>query len=243
MSEKPYYLAYESRYQTLLAAGGTEWGHEVGDEGLAALLAEWVKHHQLRGKRIIEFACGMGAPGMLLSRLGCRYHGTDASPTAVEKTRELLRDLPGARVDVLDMVKDTTGECYDAALECSSLHMLVADVDRAAYLRNACNSLKSGAPMLFCDVGYGRNAYSGPVDSPEQWRALFDEDFTTPQQRFVKSGDKQVEVWLPTLPARGRNREDYIAEMTAAGFIVDALIENADPGQEPRSANIFVHKP
>lgn len=75
--DKPYYLAYEERYQTAFAAGIDYWGHDPGDTTLAEALDGWVRANRLSGRRVIEFACGEGAAGILLSRLGCRYLGVD----------------------------------------------------------------------------------------------------------------------------------------------------------------------
>ena len=36
--DKPYYLAYEERYQTAFAAGIDYWGHDPGDTTLAEAL-------------------------------------------------------------------------------------------------------------------------------------------------------------------------------------------------------------
>ena len=243
MPDKPYYLAYESRYQKVFAAGGDCWGHGSDDETLAITLEKWVNDNQLKGKRVGEYACGEGASGVLLSRLGCLYHGVDISPSAVEKAKESLLDFPVARVSQLDMVKETTGEVYDAALDCMGFHMLVTDSDRAAYLRNAYNSLKRGAPMLFFRETYRREVYNGNVESLEQWKSITGDDYDTPQQRFAKSGDKEVEVWIPLVPARARNKEGYIAEMNDAGFVVDDFVEMDMNEQCPYSASIYVHKP
>lgn len=73
--EKPYYLAYENRYKKIFEAGADHWGHTPDDEILYATLEKWVYKNNLFGKRIIEFACGEGACGVILSKLGCYYHG------------------------------------------------------------------------------------------------------------------------------------------------------------------------
>ena len=77
MSNKPYYLAYEKRYQTVFSAGVKRWGHSPDDSELLATITEWVKQNNLSGKRVLEFACGEGATGVILSKLGCIYHGVD----------------------------------------------------------------------------------------------------------------------------------------------------------------------
>lgn len=141
MKTPPYYLAYEKRYQTVYEAGGERWGHSPNDQELYITLKEWVTANNLTGKNIIEFACGEGASGVILSELGCVYHGIDISPSAVMRAKETLRRYPNAKVDILDMVQEATSGKYDAALDCMGFHMLVTDEDRQSYLRNAFLSL------------------------------------------------------------------------------------------------------
>lgn len=108
--DKPYYLAYEERYQTAFAAGIDYWGHDPGDTTLAEALDGWVRANRLSGRRVIEFACGEGAAGILLSRLGCRYLGVDIAPSAVEKTKQRLAGFQNAQVRLLDMVTQAAGD-------------------------------------------------------------------------------------------------------------------------------------
>ena len=85
-----YYEAYEKRYQAVREVGDYVWGHTPDDNELIALLGEWTQKHSLTGKKVVEFACGEGAGGVVLSRLGCMYQGYDIAPSAIEKTRALL---------------------------------------------------------------------------------------------------------------------------------------------------------
>ena len=88
MKTPPYYLAYEKRYQTVYEAGGERWGHSPNDQELYITPKEWVTADNLTGKNIIEFACGEGASGVILSELGCVYHGIDISSSAVMRAKE-----------------------------------------------------------------------------------------------------------------------------------------------------------
>ena len=91
MNPHPYHLSYEARYKKVYAAGADYWGHTPDDEELTEVLTGWVARHNLKGKRIIEFFCGEGASGVILSKLGCIYHGVDISPTALEKAAKSSR--------------------------------------------------------------------------------------------------------------------------------------------------------
>ena len=147
--EDPYYFAYESRYKKAFTAGIERWGHSPDDSILFSALSKWVMENQLQGKRIIEFGCGEGAGGEILSRLGCIYHGVDISPSVIEKTSITLQQFPQATISLLDMVNDDIKGKFDGAIDIMALHMLILDSDRQKYLKNAYNCLNKNAPMIF----------------------------------------------------------------------------------------------
>lgn len=242
---EPYYLAYEQRYRRVYEAGGERWGHDTEDPVLAQALANWVRDNGLEGKMVIEYACGEGAAGVILSRLGCRYHGVDIAPSAVERAAEALRPFPQAQVSLLDMVKQAPQGAYDAALDCMGYHMLVTDPDRAAYLNNAASALKRGAPMLFFRESYREpEPQAGPVDTYARWLELTGEDYQTLQLRHTIQRDgREAPVWIPPVPARARSRAGYLREMRAAGFEVEAFVPMALNQQCTYSASIYVRKP
>lgn len=242
MEDKPYYMAYESRYQKVFEAGAKWWGHSPDNEDLVSALTEWVDKYQLKGKKVVEFACGEGASGVILSRLGCIYQGFDIAPTAVEKARAELRNFPQARVSLLDMVSQQAGDIYDGSLDSMGFHMLVTDSDRASYLKNANASLKSGAPMLFYRECYRSDAYQGKVETFEEWVKITGSDYTTPDKRIAKYNGREVEVYIPLVPARANTRAGYEHEMKAAGFVTDDFREMDINDQNPYSASIYVRK-
>ncbi|HOG00322.1 MAG TPA: class I SAM-dependent methyltransferase [Clostridia bacterium] len=240
---KPYYLAYEARYQKVFAAGVECWGHSPDDETLVSTLGKWVNENNLAGKKIIEFACGEGACGVILSRSGCRYRGVDIAASAIEKAQNRLRGFPDARVGIMDMVKERTNETYDAALDCMGFHMLVTDHERKTYLQNAFDSLKSGAPMLFFRESYRETAYGGKVDTYEQWKEICGEDYETPSLRCNKSGDQEIELWIPLVPGRPKSKDGYFKEIQSVGFVAEDFIEMDLNNQNPYSASIYARKP
>ncbi len=239
---KPYYLAYDARYQKVFAAGVKHWGHSPNDETLVKTLTKWVTDNNLVGKRIIEFACGEGACGVILSKLGCHYHGVDISPAAIEKAEVALLDFPNSRIGLLDMVKETTGEIYDAALDCMGFHMLVTDQDRKKYLLNAYKSIKQGSPMLFFRQSYKEDAFDGTVLTFEQWKEISGEDYETPKLRSSQKGDSEIEILIPLVPGRAKNKRGYYDELTSAGFTIEAFVEMELNSENPYSASIFVRK-
>jgi len=242
MTNEPYYMAYEKRYKAAYDAGANLWGHKPDDEVLVAALTDWVAKNNLQGKHVVEFACGEGSVGIILSRLGCIYQGFDISPLAVARSGQALADYPTASVAVLDMVNQCPTGVYDAALDVMGLHMLVVDADREKYLANMRSALKPGAPALFFREAYRTNAYSGAVSSFEEWLAISKDDYETPSPRTVVNDGVEYTVNIPLVPARGKNKADYIGEMTAAGFVVDDFIEMVESQNIVYSASIYVHK-
>ena len=243
--KEPYYKAYEKRYQAAFSAGAERWGHSPDNEVLYNTLKSWVEENNLQGKSIIEYACGEGACGVILSELGCVYHGVDISPSAIEKSNKLLETYPNATVEVLDMVKESVKGKYDAALDCMGFHMLVTDNDRYLYLKNAYNSLKENSPMLFFRESYRQDgAYHGTVHSVENWAQITGEDYTTLQSRQVKNScdGGVVEVLVPLLPARAKDKNGYIEEFENMGFDVEKFVEMDVSSVIPHSASIYVRK-
>lgn len=243
--KEPYYKAYEKRYQAVFSSGAERWGHSPDDEVLYNTLKLWVEENNLQGKRIIEYACGEGACGVILSELGCFYHGVDISPSAIEKSKKLLEKYSNATVEVLDMVMESVKEKYDAALDCMGFHMLVTDKDRELYLNNAYNSLKENSPMLFFRESYrNEGTYRGVVNSVDEWAQITGEDYKTLQLRQVRISDNGgiVEVSVPLLPARAKDKNGYIEEFENIGFDVEKFIEMDVSTAIPYSASIYVRK-
>lgn len=240
-----YYEAYEKRYQAVYAAGVENWGHSSDNKVLYNALKNWVEENNLKGKKIIEFACGEGASGVILSELGCVYFGVDISPSAIEKTAKKINKYPNAKCKVLDMVKDQPDEKFDAALDCMGLHMLVTDSDRENYLKNAYEILNDGAPMLFFRESYRREGtYQGTVNSFDEWVKITGEDYETLQNRYVrnKKENKDVEVFIPLLPARAKDEKGYVKEFENVGFKIEKFIEMDVSEAIVSSASIFVRK-
>ena len=244
--KEAYYMAYEKRYKAVFEAGASRWGHSPDDPVLYQTLADWVAQNSLRGKKVVEFACGEGACGAILSSLGCIYQGYDISPTAVKKARENLEKYKNVSVGVLDMVTERADGIYDGALDCMGLHMLVTDADREAYLKNSFRILRERAPMLFFREAYrnglGGEAYKGVVHSFDEWKEISGTDYKTPEIRTASTENGEVEVLIPLVPARARDEEDYRAEMERAGFAVEKFIEMADSEAIPYSATIFARR-
>lgn len=241
--DKLYYEAYEGRYRAVQSVSrDLFWGHSPEDEELHKYLSGWVSEHGLQGKRVVEFCCGEGGSGAVLAALGCVYQGYDIAPSAISKAQDVLKSLPNAQVEVRDLVKNALpAEQFDAALDVMGFHMLVVDGDRKAYLQNMLDALKPGAPAFFFHQLYRREAYGGPIDSFEKWQQVSGSDYSTPEEREI--GRTGRTVMIPLVPGRARTKEDYMAELKTAGFIVDEFMEMGENQKCPFSCSFHVHKP
>lgn len=238
MGNMEYYKAYEKRYQAVEKANIELWGNSEKDTVLADTLKKWVNDNGLKGKHVIEFACGEGSCGILLSELGVIYCGVDIAPTAVKKSKERLARFPSARVELLDMVKEAPKERFDAALDVMGFHMLVTDSDRKHYLEHAYSCLSDHAPMLFFRESYSEKAEVPKVENFADFQNITGSDYETPQKRMVNG----KEVMIPLLPARARSEAGYVAEFEAAGFTVEAFERSKENGSILYSADIYVRK-
>jgi len=170
-------------------------------------------------------------------------YGVDLAPSALEKAQTALSTYPNAQVSRLDMVNETVNEMYDAALDVMGLHMLVTDGDRKAYLRNALQCLKPGAPMLFFRESYRQDMAAIEVQTYADWLTITGDDYTTPQPRHVQQNGADIKVSIPLVPARAKSKDGYIHELTTAGFAVESFLEMDMNSQISYSASLFTRKP
>lgn len=99
--------------------------------------------------------------------------------------------------------------------------------------------------MLFFRESYRRDGvYRGAVDSVEEWAHITGEDYKTLQARQVKNAcnGSVVEVLLPLLPARAKDKNGYIEEFENVGFDVEKFMEMDVSTAIPHSASIYVRK-
>ena len=238
----PYYLAYERRYQAVYAAGATLWGHSADDDVLINTLTEWIEKHDLRGKKVVEYACGEGSIGVILSKLGCIYHGVDIAPSAVSRSKQKLTEYPDASVSMLDMVNERVDGLYDAAIDSMGLHMIVTDAGRKQYLGNVNAALKDDAPALFFRESYRADLKSYQVGSIKEWIDITGEDYEKSDIRHITNDGVAYTVNIPLVPARAKNKADYIKEMNEAGFVVESFVEMDASDAISHSATLYVRK-
>lgn len=94
---------------------------------------------------VLDLCCGVGGPGLLVAhRLGCPYHGVDASNSAVRIARARCGDLR-CRFDVARVPPLPSGR-YDVVL---LLETMLAFRDKPALLTHVVDALSAGGRFAF----------------------------------------------------------------------------------------------
>jgi SAM-dependent methyltransferase len=216
---KPYYLAYESRYKSVYAQGADRYGLPDDEEKIRLIVLEYVAHYDLKGKKVVEFGCGEGIAAQEFARLDSLYTGYDISPTAIEKASALISGFPRAKLFVKDAVLGHFPDgAFDAGIDISFLHLLILYIDRRRYLKNVFNSLKHGSPMYFVHAIYNNDAYQGEVTDYEHWLKIFGDNVVVPRLRKAQKDGREISVELSLIPYRPRTEQDYRDELESAGF-------------------------
>jgi 2-polyprenyl-3-methyl-5-hydroxy-6-metoxy-1,4-benzoquinol methylase len=113
--------AYERAYE--------DFGEYARDSGRLVGVADFVG--DLRGKRVLEYGCGLGEATVLLARSGARVSAFDLSPSSVEVTRRRA-ETNGLEVDLAVAAGEDlpyADETFDVVVGVAILHHL--DVERA----------------------------------------------------------------------------------------------------------------
>ena len=99
--------------------------------------------------------------------------------------------------------------------------------------------------MLFFRESYRKDGtYHGIVNSVEEWAQITGEDYHTPQLRQIRNAGNGslMEVLVPLLPARAKDKNQYIDEFNKIGFDIENFIEMNVSTAIPHSASIYVRK-
>jgi len=103
-------------------------------------------------------------------------------------------------------------------------------------------ALKDKAPALFFRESYRADLKSNQVGSIEEWVSITGEDYEKSGARQVINDGVVYTVNIPLVPARAKNKADYIKEMNEAGFVVESFVEIGASNAISHSATLFVRK-
>jgi 2-polyprenyl-3-methyl-5-hydroxy-6-metoxy-1,4-benzoquinol methylase len=119
---------------------------------------KWIPFDRLKGKRVLEIGCGLGAHAQLLSTAGCRLTCIDLTEKAVETTRQRLW-LWGLSADVFRMdaeQMDFLDSEFDFVWSWGVIHH---SPDTERIIRHVWRVLKPGGEFRF--MVYHRPSISG----------------------------------------------------------------------------------
>jgi ubiquinone/menaquinone biosynthesis C-methylase UbiE len=119
---------------------------------------KWIPFDQIKGKRVLEIGCGLGAHAQLLSEAGCDLTCIDLTEKGVTSTSRRL-DLRGLRADVRQMDAermDFPDNEFDFVWSWGVIHH---SADTAQIVRNVFRVLKPGGEFRL--MVYHRRSVSG----------------------------------------------------------------------------------
>ncbi|MDR1688561.1 MAG: class I SAM-dependent methyltransferase [Clostridiales bacterium] len=159
---------FDKKYQEECENGIEKWGIKADNQDFKNIVIKWLSDNNLLNKKIIDFACGKAHYATWFCKLGCKYHGLDISPTAVQIAKDNLKNYSSAVIFELNIVDDVNviNEKYDAAFDAYGFYLLQKD-DRRKYLKNAYACLRNGAPMLFIGLDFLENGDSSEAYKTE----------------------------------------------------------------------------
>jgi 2-polyprenyl-3-methyl-5-hydroxy-6-metoxy-1,4-benzoquinol methylase len=123
---KPYYTAYEKRYQSIYSQGVDFWSNFPEEiNGIKSILNLFLSQFSGRNNiNLIEFGCGEGYTAGIVAEMGIIYTGIDISESAINKARKRWNNK-----NINFIVGDLTDSSvisensYDIGLDISALHM------------------------------------------------------------------------------------------------------------------------
>ena len=160
--DKPYYTAYDKRYQEVYRQGVTYWTSSPDElNSITESVDAFIDRNAIPNDAyILDVGCGEGGLGVYLLEKGYAYTGIDVSPTAVERATERISEY-GNRGRIMLMDARDPGaivvEVYDAVIDIACLPTLVVDLHRQQYLQHLWRMLKIGAPALFSRQAFDPN--------------------------------------------------------------------------------------
>lgn len=223
--EKPYYLAYDERYQRVYEAGARLWRSEKPTKELLDFL---VSPFAPKSGKVIEFGCGEGVDSCYLAQKGYEVLGIDISKAAVEKAKKVAQNQ-GVSVEFL--VGNVTSlsylqlEFFDFAVDIRCLHMLINEQHRRDYLKEAHRLLKKNAVFFLSEglnisdlMEYHPEVYEAVTQSAEWKKVEAARERNGLLPRTIKVGEEFKEITLPMLSAKMVTKDEYESELRQAGF-------------------------
>lgn len=157
-NQRPYYEAYEDRYQ-VAHRNGVSWASREPTPIVGQVLR---KYGIRKTDALLEIGCGEGRDAIPLLQAGYGLYATDLSPEAIRYCRSLDPDHREC-YGCLDCVGGSHDRVYDFVYAVAVLHMLVPDEDRQAFYRFIRDHLAAQGLALICTMGDGEHEMASDI--------------------------------------------------------------------------------
>lgn len=145
-----------------------------GKRLLAASITGVLKDLGLAEGQVLDCSCGLGFQAIVLREVGLRVHGADRGEFAVDRARELAREV-GHEIDFFvsrwDELPAKTQLRFDAVF-CDALSWLHTDAEMAAALRGLRGVLRTGGVLIFQGAPVGSDEAGLQRDSDAWWASV-----------------------------------------------------------------------
>lgn len=154
MSNK-YYEAYDDRYKVVHTQTGNAWAGKTPSIILKDILTKYGATFE---SSILEIGCGEGQNALYLQQEGFNVFASDVSPVAINwcKKKALEHNTNADNYFVLDVLDNSHTAKYDFIYTVSTLHMLVLQEDRKAFLDFIYTHLKDNGKAIITIMGDGK---------------------------------------------------------------------------------------
>jgi SAM-dependent methyltransferase len=138
-------------------------------DGVTAL----AKQHGLADGLLLDCSCGLGFQAITLHEAGLRVQGSDRSPFAVSRARELSR-TQGHEIEFFvslwQELPERTSQRFDAVF-CDALSWIHTPLELAAALRGIRGILRPGGLLMFQGVPRGATEETSRQELDEWWNS------------------------------------------------------------------------
>ncbi|MBV9212472.1 MAG: class I SAM-dependent methyltransferase [Actinobacteria bacterium] len=193
---------------------------DYNHESWMADVEGWAREAGLRGRRLLDVACGTGASFVPMLRRGYEVCACDISPAMVARAREKIG--PGGAVVIADMRNLPWRDRFDLAT-CvdDSMNYMLSEVDLVAALSSIRDALAPGGILVF------------DTNSLATYRSVFASHFTVEagRNRFLWEGEGSE--FMPP----GETASVSISRVTPRGNVpVGRHVQRHHPIEELREA-------
>lgn len=147
--------------------------------------------------RALDLGCGTGTNVIYLAQHGWEAVGVDFAPIAIQRAREIAKDIPGAAFvagDVSQLLHLGIGGPFDLVLDIGCFHGLPVH-SRQAYVQEVARVTRPGALFMIWAIAGDRRPFipGVPIMQDKEIAERFGQDFTL--ERIQKGQGRWMANW------------------------------------------------